>query len=103
MSCFETILWGLFGGFCAEAVGFFAIRRLNPNDFPYWVKSPAYYIIALVMVLIGGVITLAYFRSGIQMTAIMAIQIGATAPLIIRRFRDVVYEPPSPPDHSRID
>ena len=39
MQILEIFLWGIFGGLSAEAAGFFAIRHLNPNDFPYWVKS----------------------------------------------------------------
>lgn len=103
MGWLETFLWGIFGGLSAEAAGFFAIRHLNPNDFPYWVKSRVYYIVVFVMALIGGGITVAYARSGTQMSAILAIQIGASTPLIIRKFRDVLTEIPPPPDPSRVD
>jgi len=99
----ETFLWGTFGAFAAEALVWFSLRHLVPKEYPYWIRSPLYYVISFVMVAIGGVVALAYARSGTPLNAILAMQIGASAPLIIRRARDVVPTTPSPPDPSTID
>ena len=103
MSGFEIFFWGLIGGFGAEMVGFFGIRRQNPHDFPYWIRSPKYYIIALTMILIGAAIALAYYRSGFDLNPILAIQIGASAPLFLRKASDTVVEKETQSDPTRID
>lgn len=103
MGGLETFLWGLFGGFGAEAVVWFGIRHQRPRDYPYWLKSPIYYLVASVMVLVGGIIAVAYSRSGTSLNAILAIQIGASAPLILRKARDVVPDAPALPDPERVN
>lgn len=103
MSGYEIFFWGLLGGFGAEMVGFFAIRRQNPHDFPYWIRSPKYYIIASIMILTGAAIALAYYRSGYDLNPILAIQIGASAPLILRKASDTKVEQEPPSDPARID
>lgn len=103
MGPWETILWGAFGAFAAEALVWFGIRHLRPQDYPFWVRSPVYYVIAAVMIAIGGIVALAYARSGTTLNAVLAMQIGASAPLIIRKARDLVPPKPEPPDPTRID
>lgn len=102
MSGIEIFIWGMVGGVGAEMVGVFGIRRQNPNDFPYWINSPKYYIIAFIMVIIGAAVALAYYRSGFKLNPILAIQIGASAPLILRKASDTLVEP-EPPNSNRID
>ncbi len=100
----ETFLWGLFGGLGAEVSVIFALRYRGPSDYPYWLKSWTYYLVAVAMVIIGGVIAVAYARSGTTLNAILAIQIGASAPLIFRKLTEnVIPDTPKPPDPSRID
>jgi len=99
----EVFLWGLFGGFGAEVSVVFALRHLAPKDLPYYLKSWPYYIVAVVMVLFGGGIAVAYAGSGTTLNALLAIQIGASAPLIFRKFSEAVQERPKPPDPAKID
>jgi hypothetical protein len=103
MSLIETVLWGAFGGLAAEAINWYSLRHLPPSDYPYWVRSPLYYLIAMAMVAVAAVVTLAYARSGTTLNPLLAIQIGASAPLIIRRGRDVLAPKVEAPDPSRID
>ena len=103
MSLGETFFWGAFGGFGAEALVWFAIRHLRPREYPFWIRAPLYYAIAAVMIGIGGVIALAYARSGTTLNALLAIQIGASAPLVLRKARDLVPPPTEPPDPARVD
>ena len=103
MTLTETTLWGAFGGLAAEAINWYSLRHLKLSEYPYWVKSPLYYAIAVVMIFIAAVITLAYARSGTTLNPLLAIQVGASAPLIIRRGRDALATKPEPPDPATID
>lgn len=103
MTLLETFLWGLFGGFGAEVSVVFVLRHQGPKEFPHWLKSWIYYAIALVMAIFGGGIAVAYASSGITLNAILAIQIGASAPLILRKLSGTIPETPKPPDPARID
>ncbi len=80
----ELIIWGLFGGLLAELAGLFEISRTAPDDRPYWVRSPFYWIVAAVKVLAGGIVVLAYDRSGMSLNAIVAMNVGASAPLALK-------------------
>lgn len=103
MGLLETFLWGLFGGVGAEVSVVFAHRHRAANDFPYWLKSWVYYISSLVMVFFGGGIAVAYASSGTTLNAILAIQIGASAPLIFRKLSETIPETPRPPDPAKIN
>lgn len=104
MTPIETFLWGLFGGFGAEVSVVFALRHRGSSDYPYWLKSWTYYLVAATMIIVGGVIAVAYARSGTTLNAILAIQIGASAPLIFRKLGEsFIPDTPKPPDPSRID
>lgn len=103
MTWYETFLWGLFGGLGAEVSVVFALRHQGPKDFPHWLKSWTYYVVALVMAIVGGVIAVAHASSGTALNAILALQIGASAPLILRKLTETVPGTPEPPDPTRID
>jgi hypothetical protein len=80
----ELIIWGLFGGLLAELAGLFEISRTAPADRPYWVGSPFYWIVAIGKVFAGGIVVLAYDRSGMSLSAIVAMNVGASAPLALK-------------------
>lgn len=103
MSFTEIFMWGIFGGAGAEISVVFALRHRGPKEYPHWLKSWTYYIVALVMVLVGGIVTVAYAKSGTTLNAILAIQIGASAPLIFRKLTETIPESPKPPDPAKID
>jgi hypothetical protein len=99
----ETFAWGFFGGVGAELAVLFGIRQQFPDKFPHWIRSRAYYVVVLLMAAAGGAIALAYARSGTTLSAILAIQVGASAPLFLRKARDVIAEPSKPPDPAKVD
>ncbi len=103
MGLVETFLWGLFGGAGAEVSVVFTHRHRAAKDFPYWLKSWTYYISSLAMVFFGGGIAVAYASSGTTLNAILAIQIGASAPLIFRKLSETIPETPKPPDPAKIN
>ena len=53
------------------------------GSFPAWVKSPAYWGITVAMVLAGGGLVVIYMKSELALNAWLAVNIGASAPLII--------------------
>jgi len=83
MGVLEGFLWGITGGLFAEIFGLFKLRHQSPRDFPAWLKSAFYWIITAAMILAGGGLVIIYLVSGIDLKAIVAVNIGASAPLII--------------------
>lgn len=103
MSVLETFMWAVFGGVGAEVSVVFANRHRAPKDFPYWLKSWPYYVASGSMALFGGGIAAAYASSGTTLSAILAIQIGASAPLIFRKLSETIPDTPKLPDPTKID
>jgi len=103
MNGWESLGWGLFGGIAAELAVLFQIRHQLASEAPYWLRSWVYWTIAALMVVAGGVIVLAHARSGTELSPLLAIQVGASAPLILRKLREVVPDKPELPDANRID
>jgi len=103
MGLLETFAWGLFGGFGAEIAVVFSNRHRAAKDFPYWLKSWPYYVTAVVMLLVGGGVAVAYASSGTTLNAMLAIQIGASSPLIFRKLTETVPGTVEPPDPRTIN
>jgi predicted cobalt transporter CbtA len=83
MGICEGFLWGVFGGILAEILGLFKIRQQSPAALPAWIKSPFYWIVTALMTLAGGGLVIIYLRSGVDLKAIVAVNLGASAPLLI--------------------
>lgn len=103
MGLWETIGWGVFGGIVAELVELFEARQRLAHEIPYWLKSRIYWAITAAMILVGALLAVAYARSGASLTALLAINIGASAPLALRRLTGAVPKPAVPIDPSRVD
>ncbi len=98
MSDIPGFLYGLFGGVLAELLGLFQLRRQARQDLPQWLKSPFYWSVTFLMVLAGGGLVVVYIESDIALKPILAINVGASAPLIIGTL--VAKVPPIPPGAS---
>lgn len=83
MCILEGFAWGILGGVFAELLGWFRLRHQAPQDLPAWMMTPYYWIVTSGMVLAGGVLVTAYLRSDVKINAIMAINLGASAPLLL--------------------
>jgi predicted cobalt transporter CbtA len=83
MGMCEGFLWGVCGGFLAELLALFKIRQMPASTRPAWVRSPFYWIVTILMVLAGGGLVIIYLRSGVSIAAIVAVNLGASAPLLI--------------------
>lgn len=103
MSLAETMLWGFFGGIAAELVGWFELRQKLPGEMPHWLRSPAYWVITILMAVAGALITLAYARSGTALSAILALNVGASAPLAFKQLAAAAPRPPIAPDPRTVD
>ena len=82
MGLLEGFLYGLVGGLLAELLGLFRLRQQAPGALPLWLKSWFYWVVTLLMALAGGVLVVIYLRSGIAIQPILAVNVGASAPLI---------------------
>jgi hypothetical protein len=74
-------LWGCFGGLLAEGLH---VRTFRFGDKPAWLSSPLYWVVTVVMVVLGGVLVIAYLQSSTKLTPLLAIQIGVSTPLAAR-------------------
>ena len=83
MGLLEGFGLGVFGGVLAELLGLFKLRRESPETFPEWMKSVFYWSITVLMILAGGGLVVIYLRSGLSLSALIAVNIGASAPLIL--------------------
>lgn len=81
---------GLFGGFAAEVYRWYQIRE--SNSLPEYARSPLYWIVSALMILIGG--GLAWLWQIDPAQPFLAVQVGVSAPLIIKAVMSVI--PPVP-------
>jgi hypothetical protein len=79
----EGFMYGVIGGMLSELLGWFKLRQQAPNEFPIWLKSYFYWILTTLMILAGGALVVIYLKSNIDLKPIVAVNLGASAPLII--------------------
>lgn len=76
--------WGLAGGIASEVLKWFRVREELHKGIPDYAKSWPYWGVTVFMVLMGGVLVLAHRASeGVDLNPILAVNIGASAPLIL--------------------
>ena len=78
------VLLGLAGGVASELLDWFRIRKELHRGVPGWAKSWLYWLITATMSGFGGLLVFTYEVSGIEVSPILAFNIGASAPLILR-------------------
>ena len=88
----EYFMYGILGGFLAELLGLYKLRTLAPVAFPSYLKSIFYWIVTVGMILAGGILVWVYVKSGLDLKPVIAVNIGASAPLILGSF--IQSEPP---------
>ena len=94
----DLIAIGVAGGIAAELAGWFKIRRELHKGLPDWSKSKMYWVVTGLMALMGGFLVFLYLSSGTALTAFLAFNLGASAPLILGRL--VEQTPPMTPGSS---
>lgn len=83
MGLIDGFIYGVLGGSFAEMLGIYKLRREIPESRPIWLTSPFYWIITGLMILTGGALVTVYLKSGVSLNALLALNIGASAPLIV--------------------
>jgi hypothetical protein len=86
-----VFLFGIIGGALAEVLKWWQLRE-TPNP-PAYLKSVFYWVITAIMVLVGGVLAVAYNVEASK--PLLAINIGVSAPLILKGLASVVPSKPS--------
>lgn len=76
----------MLGGIFAELLGLFQLRKQAPASLPEFLRSWFYWLITTVMVLAGGGLVVIYLLSDIPLKPDLAVNIGASAPLLIGTF-----------------
>ncbi len=99
MGILAGFLYGVVGGFFAELFGLFQLRKQTPGSRPQFLRSGFYWLITVAMILAGGGLVVIYLKSNIVLQPILAVNVGASAPLLIGTF--VAQAPSLPP--GRVD
>ena len=81
MGLLEGFIYGIAGGTVAEFLVWWNLR--HNTHLPDWIKRPFYWLMTGGMILIGGGIVALYLTSNVELTPILAVNVGASAPLII--------------------
>ncbi len=76
-------LFGCVGGVAVELLRWWKLRE--SLEFPVFVRKPTYWILTILMILLGGVVAIAYGME--KSTAILSMNLGASAPARTRRNR----------------
>jgi hypothetical protein len=74
---------GCLGGLLSEVLGLFRLRQQKIETLPDWLRSWFCWGTTLLMVAAGGLLVVIYLRSGIAVQPILAVNVGASAPLLI--------------------
>ena len=78
---FAVFLVGCAGGVVSEILHWWNLRY-KPN-FPKYAGTPKYWVLTILMILVGGLIAWLYF--GQKAESIVAAHVGLSAPLILQK------------------
>lgn len=73
--------FGCFGGMAVEVLRLYKLR--TSKKLPPYYKTKFYWIVTILMTLLGGGLVFTYLYSSITVTPILALNVGASAPLIL--------------------
>lgn len=84
MDVATAVSFGLLGGFSVEVLKWFRIREDLHKGMPDYAKRWPYWLVTTLMILVGGGLVVAYHvSSGVQLNPILAVNVGASAPLVL--------------------
>lgn len=98
MAYIEPFLLGIAGGIFGELFRMFELRHRATKDWPHWIRLKSYWVITACMVIAGGVLVFLHQKSGtsFEQNAWLAVNIGASAPLLLRQFSAGISIKPGP-------
>ena len=83
--CYIHFIFGCLGGIIVQFLGIWKLRTKNTKEWPIYYKTCSFWTIVLVMSLIGGGFAILQLDNLNIANKLLALQIGATAPLLIER------------------
>ena len=84
MDAVTVVSFGVGGGIAAEVLKWFRIREELHTGIPDYAKWWPYWFVTLMMIAMGGGLVFAYrVSSDVQLSPILAVNIGASAALIL--------------------
>ena len=92
MPIYDGFIVGVIGGVAAELLRWFNLRETLAERAPTYIKSIGYWLVTILMILLGGALVSMYIYDGVQFGAILAFNVGASAPLVIAKFVDRIPE-----------
>ena len=93
---FNLFCFAVFGGLAVNLLTLLELRHLPRIERPDTFRDPLYTLHFFIVPLCGGVLCLAYVAGG-TVSPLLAINVGASAPLILKSFAAVI-----PPTGRRI-
>jgi hypothetical protein len=80
----EPVVWGCIGGLLGNLLLLLHHASLKKEDRPALLSDPWFWIGWIIEATFGVILTLAYLRTGVYLPPV-AINIGASAPLIVEK------------------
>ncbi len=80
------VLWGCFGGLLGNLIRLVQVANTPKQQRPPIVSDPWYHLQVVILAIMGGVFVLMYHVSGVQLNAILSVNVGASAPIIAQNF-----------------
>lgn len=78
------IIFAILGGVSINLCRYFELCKSDNEGEKEFAKRPVYWFQFIFTAILGGVFSAAYKSSGVELNAILDIQIGASAPLILK-------------------
>ncbi len=105
METIEPIALGVLGGAFAEFMRIFDLRHRATKDWPHWVRLRSYWVMTGGMVAAGALLVILHQRAGTSFlnNPWLAINIGASAPLVLRQLTAGAGGAPGPKDPSEVN
>jgi hypothetical protein len=85
----RVFVFALFGGFAVSFLRLFDLLHLPRSQRPDTYRDWLYVTQFIVLPLLGGGLAYAYETSGTSLSPILAVNIGASAPAILKSFASV--------------
>ena len=85
----RIFLFAVFGGLAINVLRLFELVNVPRSRWPDTFRDPLYALQFLALPILGGVLAYAYEASGMTLSPILAINVGASAPAILKSFGSV--------------
>jgi|SRR6266571_2964459 hypothetical protein len=86
----EPFWFGIIGGLAINLLRLADLAHVPHAERPKTFSDPYYVVQFLVLPLLGGVLVFAYHAGGTAISPILALNIGASAPLIFKSFGSAI-------------